>query len=112
MNYEKKFQLFTKSTAHVLILVSRSLFLFTRLTSILNLTGSHKERFDADGKGKGLEGNVASIPNTESLVLCHQIHKTPVWKLKSAKAFIFLLIFYSQMPPIQAAAPTGRGAIE
>jgi hypothetical protein len=29
---------------------------FSRLTDTSKYTGSHKERFDASGKGKGLEG--------------------------------------------------------
>lgn len=34
------------------------------LTDVSKYTGSHKERFDADGKGKGIEGRVYKEENT------------------------------------------------
>lgn len=34
-----------------------------RMTDHAHYTGSHKERFDDTGKGKGLEGRTSSQPN-------------------------------------------------
>ena len=34
------------------------------MTDTSQYTGSHKERFDADGKGKGAEGRVDRVENT------------------------------------------------
>merc|ERR1711936_79493 len=35
-----------------------------RMTDTSNYTGAHKERFGADGKGKGLDGRVNRVENT------------------------------------------------
>ncbi len=35
-----------------------------RLTDTTRYTGSHKERFDSSGRGKGLDGRVGSVPGT------------------------------------------------
>ncbi|KAJ3210329.1 hypothetical protein HDU67_005406 [Dinochytrium kinnereticum] len=52
-----------------------------RLTDASKYTGSHKERFDADGKGKGLAGRknlVCNDGSTSSASRDHIVDKTPV----------------------------------
>lgn len=35
-----------------------------RMTDHTQYTGAHKERFDQDGKGRGLEGRIGSVDTT------------------------------------------------